>query len=173
MMSTVLRRVAEHPRWLMAPITGLGFIATVCGGLAYGGAGTSSSAAASSAGGAAAATVTVGRNSLGQVLTDGTGYTLYLFKGDQGSTSSCYSACASVWPAVTTTGPAGVTGGASAGLLSTIRRTDGAKQVTYGGHPLYRYAGDTQPGQSNGQALNQFGAEWYAVSATGSVVDHG
>ena len=50
---------------------------------------------------------------------------------------------------------------------------DGQLQVTYGGHPLYRYAGDAQPGQTNGQGLNEFGAEWYAVSASGDVVDHG
>ena len=173
MLSTFLRRVAEHPRWLMAPIGGLGFVATACGGLAYGAAGTSSSGAPSSAGGAAAATVTIGSNKLGHVLTDGAGYTLYLFKADQGSASSCYSSCASVWPPDTATGAAGTTGGAAARLLSTTTRSDGTRQLTYGGHPLYRYVGDTQPGQSNGQGLNQFGAEWYAVAANGSVVDNG
>src|SRR4029077_20562329 len=110
---------------------------------------------------------------LGQVITDGAGDTLYLFKADQGSSSSCYGACASVWPPVTTTGVASTTGPASAGLLATITRSDGTKQLTYGGHPLYRYAGDMQPGQTNGEGLNQFGAEWYAVSANGSVVDRG
>ena len=108
---------------------------------------------------------------LGAVLVDASGRTLYLFEKDRGSTSSCSGQCAQVWPPFTSVGPSAAGAGASAALVATSRRTDGTSQVTYAGHPLYYYVNDQQPGQTNGQGLNQFGAKWYVLSAKGTKVD--
>jgi predicted lipoprotein with Yx(FWY)xxD motif len=63
--------------------------------------------------------------------------------------------------------------GVQTSLLSTIQRSDGSTEVTYGGHPLYYYAGDSNPGDTNGQGLNQFGAGWYVVTPQGAKIDNG
>ena len=84
--------------------------------------------------------------------------------------SSCSSGCASVWPPVTTSTHIQVGGGASASLLGTSKRAGGQTQVTYNGHPLYYFVGDAQPGQTNGEGLNEFGGLWYAVSPSGMQV---
>jgi predicted lipoprotein with Yx(FWY)xxD motif len=57
------------------------------------------------------------------------------------------------------------------GLLGTIAGDGGGAQVTYHGHPLYYYAGDNRPGDTTGEGLDQFGAKWYAVAATGDKID--
>ena len=113
-------------------------------------------------------TVKAARTKLGTVLVDGQGRTLYLFERDKGRTSTCYGACASAWPPVT--GGATAAGLPAAKLAST-KRTDGKAEVTYGGHPLYTYAGDAKPGDVQGQGLDQFGAEWYAVAPSGRKID--
>ena len=119
-------------------------------------------------GGGAASVGTADVGDLGTVLVDGTGMTLYLFESDTGSTSNCTDACAGTWPALTTHGDATATGGADASLLGTTTRDDGSTQVTYDGHPIYRYSGDTAPGQANGEDI---GGVWYAVSAQGTAVE--
>jgi predicted lipoprotein with Yx(FWY)xxD motif len=145
------------------------------GGSAYGGSSSSSSAPASanppSAGGGSS--VKLASTKLGKVLVDAQGRTLYLFEADKGPMSACSGACASVWPPLTTTG--GPTGGpgVTASKLGTTKRSDGAKEVTYNGHPLYTYAGDSAPGQTSGQGIDGFGAEWYVLSAAGNKIDHG
>jgi predicted lipoprotein with Yx(FWY)xxD motif len=75
-----------------------------------------------------------------------------------------------VWPPVTTSSPVQVGGGASASLLGTSPRAGGQRQVTYNGHPLYYFVGDAQPGQTNGEGLNEFGGLWYAISPGGMQV---
>jgi predicted lipoprotein with Yx(FWY)xxD motif len=121
--------------------------------------------------GSAAARVRVARTDIGRILTDGQGRTLYLFENDKGSKSTCFDACAAGWPPLTTKGtPTAVSGGRT-GELGTTTRPDGVKQVTYGGHPLYYFQGDKRPGQTTGEGLNAFGAEWYALSATGKKVE--
>ena len=107
---------------------------------------------------------------LGTYLADGRGRTLYLFRKDQGPRSRCAGACAQDWPPVTTSERPEAEGGAKPSMLSTHRRAGGAKQVVYNGHPLYRYAGDTAAGQTNGQGLNAFGARWYVVSPSGRAI---
>lgn len=109
--------------------------------------------------------------SVGRALVDDKGKTLYLFLGDSRNDSSCYGACASVWPPVLTAGRPTAEGGSMAGKLSTYRRDDGGTQVTYEGHPLYYYQADTGAGDAYGQGVNQFGAEWYAISPAGKVVE--
>jgi predicted lipoprotein with Yx(FWY)xxD motif len=106
----------------------------------------------------------------GTFLVDGRGRTLYLFRKDQGPRSRCAGACAQDWPPVTTSERPEAEGGAKQSMLSTRRRRGGAKQVVYNGHPLYRYAGDTAAGQTNGQGLNAFGARWYVVSTSGRAI---
>jgi hypothetical protein len=89
----------------------------------------------------------------------------------EGTTSSCYGACASAWPPYTTTGAPQAGSGASAALLATMTRTDGKTEVTYHGHLLYYYAADSKPGDTNGQGVEAFGAEWYVLSAAGDKVE--
>jgi predicted lipoprotein with Yx(FWY)xxD motif len=135
----------------------------VAGG--YPGYGGGSAAAAPSR--PAATTVKVAMRAPGRILTDGSGRTLYLFEKDRGPASMCYGACAGFWPPVLTKGMPQAGPGAKASLLGTIRRKDGTLQVTYGRHPLYRFALDRRAGDTNGEGLNKFGAEWYVVSTLG------
>jgi predicted lipoprotein with Yx(FWY)xxD motif len=140
------------------------------GGTAYG-ASSSTKPAPSPARGAAS--VKLASTNLGKVLVDAQGRTLYLFEADKGPMSACDGACASAWPPLTTTGHPTGGPGLMASKLGTTKRSDGATEVTYNGHPLYTYAGDSAPGQTNGQGLDDYGAEWYALSAAGSKIDNG
>jgi predicted lipoprotein with Yx(FWY)xxD motif len=118
------------------------------------------------------ATVTSMQSSLGRVLVDESGHTLYLFEKDESSESYCNGACASVWPPVEIDGSLTAGAGVSRSRLGTIVRDDGERQVTYAGHPLYYYAGDaSKPGKTGGEGLEQFGSEWYLVSPAGKVVE--
>lgn len=130
------------------------------------------SASTSGGASAAAATIDVADNqSLGPILTDADGNTVYLFEKDEADESYCSGECASVWPPVTTDGDAQAGDGADASLLTTIERDDGTQQVAYDGHPLYLYQGDSKPGDANGNGLDQFGAEWYALTPDGSTAE--
>jgi predicted lipoprotein with Yx(FWY)xxD motif len=139
---------------------------------------TSSSAASApyghSAGGsaatAAAALIATKHDKLGTILSYGPKrLTVYLFEGDKGRSSSCTGACASVWPPVTGKPQPG--GAAMVADLGTITRPDGTTQVTYKGHPLYLYVKDKDGGDTYGQGLNSFGANWYVLSPSGQKVD--
>lgn len=108
---------------------------------------------------------------LGPTLADGQGRTVYLFASDSATTSTCYGSCASIWPPVPATSTPHTAGGASVNRLGSLQRTGGGSQLTYQGHPLYYYAGDSKPGDTGGQALNQFGATWYALTPSGVTID--
>jgi predicted lipoprotein with Yx(FWY)xxD motif len=155
-----MRRIA------IVAVAALGLAA--CSNNGYGGGGSSSSAAPAAAGAATVATASVG--SLGTVLVDGTGRTLYLFESDTGSTSTCTGGCAATWPALTTDGDPVTGDGASASMLGTSANTAGGTQVTYNGHPLYLYSGDSASGQANGEGI---GGVWYAVTADGTAAQPG
>ena len=114
---------------------------------------------------ASGATVAVASSSLGQILVDTEGRTLYAFTKDKGDQSACSGECATNWPALT--GPATAGTGAQAALLSTSTQANGTSQVTYDGRPLYHFAGDAKPGDTNGQGV---GSVWYAVTADGEMV---
>jgi predicted lipoprotein with Yx(FWY)xxD motif len=101
------------------------------------------------------------------------GRTLYLFEKDKGAASACTGACASIWPPLISGGKAAAGGGLSAVKLGTTKRSDGKTEVTYAGHPLYTYAGDAKSGDTRGQGLDQFGAEWYVLTPRGSKIDNG
>jgi predicted lipoprotein with Yx(FWY)xxD motif len=85
--------------------------------------------------------------------------------------SDCSGTCASIWPPLTAIATPRAGTGVTAGKLATIARAGGERQVTYNGHPLYTYAGDAKAGATNGQALDQFGAEWYVLNAAGAKID--
>ena len=116
------------------------------------------------------ATVGVANGGLGKVLVDSHGRTLYLFKKDQGAKSACFGECATDWPPLRVSGKPTVGSGAQASMVSTTARTDGAPQVTYNGHPLYRYEGDRKAGDTNGQGITAFGAGWYALTPAGNQI---
>jgi predicted lipoprotein with Yx(FWY)xxD motif len=105
--------------------------------------------------------------SLGRILVDGRGRTLYLFRKDTGRRSHCSGACAAEWPPLTTRERPEAEGAARQSKLSTSRRAGGARQVLYNGHPLYRYAFDSAPGDTFGQGLSAFGARWFVLGTSG------
>jgi predicted lipoprotein with Yx(FWY)xxD motif len=132
-----------------------------------------STAAPSKPTGTATAAVTLAASKLGKVLVGPNGRTLYDFAADKTMKSTCYGACASLWPPLTVKGTPSAGPGVKASLLGTTKRTDGTTEVTYNGHPLYYYAGDTAAGDTTGQDINQFGALWYVLTADGMQVTHG
>jgi predicted lipoprotein with Yx(FWY)xxD motif len=130
-------------------------------------------AGSSASASAAAATVKAGSSSLGVILTDGAGRAVYLFEKDTGAASTCYGACAGLWPPVLTAGSPVTGGGVTASLLGTAKRTDGTIQVTYAGHLLYYFAGDQKPGDITGEGSQTFGAGWDLVAPSGKKVEKG
>ena len=116
------------------------------------------------------ATVGVSNASLGNIVVNSQGRTLYLFTRDSGTISECNGACAVNWPPLRVAGKPTIGSGAKASLISTSTRSDGARQVTYNGHPLYLFKGDSKPGDTNGEGLNAFGGSWFAVSPAGNEV---
>jgi len=99
---------------------------------------------------------------VGTVLRTSKGLTLYQLTRDSSTMSTCFGGCAQVWPPLLLPkGFDGVTGDGLKGF-STIARPGGGKQVTYHGMPLYTYAGDSRPGEANGQGI---GGVWFAVKA--------
>jgi predicted lipoprotein with Yx(FWY)xxD motif len=133
-----------------------------CGG---GGAATASHPKTSSD---ASATVGVSKSSLGSILVNSMGRTLYLFKADTGSTSACSGACPAAWPPLLATGNPTAGTGLTGSKLGTITRSDGSQQITYSGHPLYTFVQDTKAGQTNGQGVTAFGASWFALTPSGN-----
>ena len=128
-------------------------------------------APAVSSGSASGATViTTASSSAGTILTSGSGRAMYLWVKDPSGTSYCSGACAGAWPPVTSTGSVTAVGAAKASDLGTITRSDGSKQVTYDGHPLYYFVGDSGPGVAKGQGSDGFGAKWWLVSPSGTDV---
>jgi predicted lipoprotein with Yx(FWY)xxD motif len=120
---------------------------------------------------AQAAKVSGARSSLGRLVVDGNGRTLYLFEKDSDGRSTCYGACASYWPPLLSHGKPLAHAGARQALLGTTRRSNGTVQVTYAGHPVYRFAGDTRPGQTTGEGLQDFGAGWDAITPAGKNIE--
>jgi len=134
---------------------------TACGGNSgYGSGGSTPTTSTSTP------TIDVSSTSLGDVLTDANGRTLYLFTHDSGGTSACTGGCLSVWPPLQGTPSAG--SGADGSLVGTITRSDGSTQATYAGHPLYYYSGDEKAGDVNGQEIQD---AWFVVDAQGEEVE--
>jgi predicted lipoprotein with Yx(FWY)xxD motif len=115
--------------------------------------------------------IAVAHSGLGSILVDGRGRTLYLFEKDKGGKSACSGQCARSWPPLLTSGKPLGKAGVKASLLGTIRRANGRLQVTYNRHPLYTFVEDARKGQTTGEGVEAFGAEWYVVSAAGAKVE--
>ncbi|HEY2507110.1 MAG TPA: hypothetical protein VGI58_11375 [Streptosporangiaceae bacterium] len=98
------------------------------------------------------------------VLTSNKGFTLYSFAPDTATKSTCNGACAAQWPPQK--GPVAASG--IKGTFTTITRSDGSKQEAFNGHPLYTFAGDKAPGETNGNGLNAFGGLWHEVTVSGT-----
>ena len=168
MSMSLLRRVPMAAK-LGVPVAA-GLLAAACG-TAAGSTTAGSAPAGTPASGSAAATVIESHaGSAGSFLTNGSGRAVYLWAADSMNKSACSGACAGAWPPVTTTGKVTVADGAKAADLGTITRSDGTKQVTYSGHPLYYFAGDSGPGQTNGQGSDSFGAKWWLVAPAGAKI---
>jgi predicted lipoprotein with Yx(FWY)xxD motif len=109
--------------------------------------------------------VTLHSTSHGKVLATSTGRTLYLYTPDgRNKGSKCTGGCAQTWPPLITRGKPVAGMGVKQSLLGTARRSNGKLQVTYNGHPLYKYAFDSKAGQTNGEGS---GGIWFLVSAAG------
>lgn len=179
----------SRPIVLLAGAAAVALLTAACGS-SGGGAASSASAPGGAAGSAAAAggnsstsaSVTTMKKALriethsapmGTFLTDGSGDALYMFAADSHGKSACTGACTTYWPPLTVHGKAAVAGSAKAADLGLITRSDGSKQVTYAGHPLYYYAGDRKPGDTNGQGSNNFGAKWWLLAPSGRPIAKG
>jgi predicted lipoprotein with Yx(FWY)xxD motif len=133
------------------------------------GSGTPSSASASGAARSGAGLKSATINGV-SVVTNAQGFTLYSFAPDTATASKCTGACAQIWPPVKA--PAAPGQGVT-GKLGMITRSDGSKQATYNGHPLYTYTADTAPGQAKGNGLNVDGGVWHEVTASGQAAPAG
>jgi predicted lipoprotein with Yx(FWY)xxD motif len=153
--------------WGAAGLSAMALVVAACGSSGSSSASNSSPAAPASsaptpASSSALMTATINGT---KVVTNSKGFTLYWFAPDTSTTSKCNGSCATYWPPVK--GPA-TAGAGVTGTLGTITRSDGTKQATYDGHPLYSYVGDTAPGQAKGNALNLSGGLWYEMTVSGA-----
>jgi predicted lipoprotein with Yx(FWY)xxD motif len=158
-----------------APITLIATGVTACGGGGGGGGGGGSAATVGPPKTASGRPATVGveSTSLGAIVANARGRTVYLFKRDSGTTSACTGACATFWPPVRAVGGVTAGKGLTASKFGTSHRPDGRTQVTYNGHPLYTYTGDHNHGDTNGQGLTAFGGGWFALSPAGNQLSGG
>lgn len=178
------RRPARQPerRWLLCPCThrsagsfeawpsrpsGCSLTLAACGSTS---ASPTTSTARSAASSPGATVDTSASGKYGTILTTASGMTLYLLTGDSPTTSICTGACPPAWPPLTSKGAPSAGRGVEAKLLGTITRSDGSRQVSYNGHPLYTFSGDTAPGQVNGEGINNFGGTWYVLGSAGRPV---
>jgi len=174
-----LRAHGHHPRLLLAALAAASAtVVAACGtsgGPSAGPYGQAPSSAprahAMTAGGP---TLTARQTALGTILTTGRGFTVYAFGADRSTRSACFGSCAAAWPPVTATSTdITVAGGAARLLVGQITRPGGQRQLTYAGHPLYTFAGDTSPGATNGQGSDAFGARWDVLLPAGKEVSGG
>jgi predicted lipoprotein with Yx(FWY)xxD motif len=132
--------------------------------------GSSAATAAPDATDARAATIKVAHSSLGKIIVDSRGRTLYMLSADSPNKSHCSGACAQAWPPLRATRKPTVGTGLKASKVGTIRRSDGKPQVTYNHHPLYRFVQDAKAGQTNGEGITAFGGLWTVLSPVGRSV---
>jgi predicted lipoprotein with Yx(FWY)xxD motif len=156
-------RVAMPSPWLVATAAALGVLA----GLAFA---LLRPAASDAAPQAAGPVVSTASTSIGRILVNSRGHTLYMFEKDKNGKSHCAGSCSSFWPPLIAAGKLRAAAGAKTSLLGTTRRPDGRLQVTYKRHPLYTFVKDEKKGQTNGEGLTAFGGVWHAVSPAGAEV---
>ena len=148
---------------------GLGIVAAVLAVIALSATGGSAHRRATSMT-ASGSAIGLRSTSLGPTLVDANGRTLYLFEGDRPNVSTLSAAGQAIWPPFRPAGTVKATNGTQSAALGTVASPGGGRQVTYHGHPLYYYVGDSKPGNTRGQRLNQFGALWYVLGPGGSAV---
>lgn len=148
------------------------FLAAVLAVAASGSAVASAQGGSSSAHASRLAKVELRHTSLGSILTTASGLTLYEFSRDRASQDSCVkiSGCSESWPPLQTSGKPTAGSGVKSSLLSTIALSGGGKQVTYAGHALYLFSGDSRPGDTSYVGEKAFGGSWYAINAAGHTV---
>jgi predicted lipoprotein with Yx(FWY)xxD motif len=147
--------------------TGLFLAVSACGSSGSSGSSGSAASTASSPGGSAATSVhTANDATLGSIVVDGTGRTLYRFDMDSASPSAshCTGGCAALWPAAPATA-AGTVTGVDGKLVGSVTGADGKAQLTLAGWPLYTYAADAKAGDTHGQGVQGI---WWAVTPTGA-----
>jgi predicted lipoprotein with Yx(FWY)xxD motif len=152
------------------PVAVIALAAAACGSSSS--AKTAPAAAASTSTGTATSSVVLDTKSgtPGTYLTDGSGKSLYEFASDTATKSTCTGACVTAWPPLTSSSAASAGSGVNAGDIGTLTRSDGAMQVTYKGHPLYYFSGDSSAGQTNGQGSSAFGAKWWLLTPAGAPI---
>jgi predicted lipoprotein with Yx(FWY)xxD motif len=163
-------------RTLPTTLTGAAAVALAAvavAGCGSSGGGNAATSNAAKTGNAPATTVGLASTGLGKVLVDAQGRTLYRFSADHGAMSACTGACVTDWPPLRRSGKPTAGTGVQAAAVTTSKRADGGAQIVYHGHPLYTFAGDHKPGDTAGQALNEFGGLWYAVTAAGAQASGG
>jgi predicted lipoprotein with Yx(FWY)xxD motif len=133
---------------------------------------TAATAAGHQAISASVTRIELGKTARGRILTNGRGFTLYVFTRDRRHRDRCVAiaGCASIWPLVRARGMIVAGSGIRRSLLATVRLAHGARQITYAGHPLYTYAGDAVPRSTAYIGAHQFGGSWYAIRASGRLV---
>src|SRR4051794_40630035 len=159
---------------LLLPLAAPVLVAALAGcggsGSAYGNNATAASPPPTATAAAHGRALAVRSTSLGKVVVDAKGRTLYAFGHDLKNKSRCSGACATNWPPALSPAKPKVGAGISKAKLRVIKRSDGGRQLSYAGHPLYRYIGDSKAGDVNGQGLNFFGGVWNVMSPAGKVV---
>jgi predicted lipoprotein with Yx(FWY)xxD motif len=150
-------------RALGVALGALGAVAVVFAAVALGGTSSARNAPKGSL-------VALKKTTLGSILVDARGRTLYLFAKDRSGVSACNTACLSYWPALTSRAAPRAGTGVQKSMLRLTKQTNGVRQVTYAGHPLYTFVGDKSAGATTGEGLQNFGAGWYALAANGHKV---
>ena len=107
---------------------------------------------------ASSTVVSTAKTSLGRIIVNSSGHTLYLFGKDRNGKSACSGQCATFWPPLITSGKPRVAAARRHPCIGTTKRADGRLQVTYNHHPLYTFVKDTKEGQTNGEGVSAFGA---------------
>lgn len=161
----------RNRRWAVPALVGGAALLAACGtstpSTSSGGASTPPVSHAANSAPAGSVMISTRSTSVGTVLTTAAGKTIYWFAIDTPTTSMCTGSCATYWPPVTGT-PAAASGTSLPHGFGTITRAGGVKQATYDGHPLYTYAGDSAPGQVNGNGKNLSGGLWWAMTPSGA-----
>ena len=116
------------------------------------------------------ATLKLRQTGLGKILVDSKGRTLYEFGHDKKNKSRCSGQCAANWPPAGSPAKPTVASGIDKSKLKVITRGDGSRQLSYNGHPLYRFIADGKPGDTNGENITAFGGTWDVLSKTGAIV---
>jgi predicted lipoprotein with Yx(FWY)xxD motif len=167
-----MRTLIKNVRFALPSLLAFGAISAVVAGCGGGGS-TGPTAAAAPAAKATGALVSTQSTSLGKILVNGQARTIYQFANDKHGMSVCTGVCAQNWPAVTAPAslPSSLPG--VTGKLGVTIRADGAHQLTVSGHPVYTFAGDSAPGQTNGQDKTLNGGLWTVLSPAGaSIANH-